>query len=68
MKRVELELPDRIAEGLEDLVKSGFYADAQDAVRHALNEFLRHHASALAEAHQREDIAWAVQESHRPGQ
>jgi Arc/MetJ-type ribon-helix-helix transcriptional regulator len=63
MKSLELELPDRVAAELDELVKAGLYHNAQEAVRHALNEFLRHHASTLAEKHQREDIAWALREA-----
>jgi Arc/MetJ-type ribon-helix-helix transcriptional regulator len=65
MKSLELELPDRVAAELDDLVKAGFYQTAEEAVRHALNEFLRHHTSAVAEKHQREDIAWALREAQR---
>jgi Arc/MetJ-type ribon-helix-helix transcriptional regulator len=63
VKSLELELPDRLAVELDNLVKAGLYHDAQEAVRHALNEFLRHHASVLNEKHQREDIAWALREA-----
>jgi Arc/MetJ-type ribon-helix-helix transcriptional regulator len=63
MKSLELEVPDYIAAELDALVKAGLYPNAQEAVRHALREFLRHHASALAEKHQREDIAWALRET-----
>jgi Arc/MetJ-type ribon-helix-helix transcriptional regulator len=66
MKSLEVELPDRMAAELEGLVKAGLYPNAQEAVRHALGEFLRHHASTLAEMHQREDIAWALREAQRP--
>lgn len=63
MKSLELELPDRVVVELEELVKAGLYPNAQEAVRHALSDFLRRHASALAENHQREDIAWALHEA-----
>jgi Arc/MetJ-type ribon-helix-helix transcriptional regulator len=65
MKSLELELPDSLASELDQLVKAGFYHNAQEAVRHALNEFLRHHASAIAQKHQREDIAWALGEARK---
>jgi Arc/MetJ-type ribon-helix-helix transcriptional regulator len=65
MKSLELQLPDWVAAELDDLVKAGLYPNAQEAVRHALNEFLRHQASALSEKHQREDIAWALREAGR---
>jgi hypothetical protein len=44
-------------------MKAGLYHESQEAVRHAVTEFLPHHASALAEKHQREDIAWALREA-----
>ncbi|MBE7499993.1 MAG: hypothetical protein HS113_06715 [Verrucomicrobiales bacterium] len=66
MKSLEMELPDRMAAELEGLVEAGLYPNPQEAVRHALSEFLRHHASTLAEKHQREDIAWALREARRP--
>ena len=65
MKSLELELPDQLAAKLDDLVKAGLYPSAEEAVRHALNEFLRHHASVLAEQQQRKDIAWALQDAPR---
>lgn len=65
MKSLELELPDRVAAELDQLVKAGLYHNTQEAVRDALNEFLRRHAGALAEKHQREDIAWALREAQR---
>ena len=65
MKSLELELPDRVAAELDEMVKAGLYPNAQEAVREALNHFLRHHASALAEKHQCDDIAWALREAQR---
>jgi len=65
MKHVELELPDQVAAELDELVKAGLYPDAQEAVRRALSEFLRRHASILSEKHQRDDIAWALHETQR---
>ena len=63
MKSLELELPDQLAARLDELVKTGLYDNPQEAVRHALNEFLRHHAAALAEQQQREDIAWVLRDA-----
>ena len=65
MKSLELELPEQLAARLDELVKAGLYHNPQEAVRHALDEFLRHHASVLAEQHQREDIAWALRDVAR---
>jgi Arc/MetJ-type ribon-helix-helix transcriptional regulator len=66
MKSLKLELPDRIAAELEQLVRAGFYANSQEAIGYALRDFLRHHAGDLAERHQREDIAWALGEARNP--
>lgn len=41
MKSLELELPDGIVKELDALVMAGLYLNAQEAVRHALSEFLR---------------------------
>ncbi len=65
MKSLELELPDGLAVRLDELVKAGLYANTQEAVRHALNEFIRQHSSILAERQQREDITWALGEAKR---
>jgi len=62
MKKMELELPDGVAEELEKLVTSGFYLNTQEAIRHALKVFLQQHASALSESQQLNDIAWALRE------
>jgi len=61
MKSLELELPDQVAAELDGMVRAGLYLNAQEAIRHALREWMRQHASALAEQHQREDIACAIQ-------
>jgi Arc/MetJ-type ribon-helix-helix transcriptional regulator len=67
VKSLELELPDQVAAELDELVKAGLYHNAQEAIRHALKEFLRAHASTLAKQHQREDIAWALRDAPRNG-
>ncbi len=60
MKSLELELPDQVAAELDGMVRAGLYLNTQEAIRQALREWLRQHASAMAEQHQREDIAWAA--------
>ncbi|HSF16624.1 MAG TPA: CopG family transcriptional regulator [Vicinamibacteria bacterium] len=60
MKPIQVELPDRLAEELELLVKAGWFRDEEEAVRLALLEFLRRNRVALLERFQREDIEWAL--------
>ncbi|MFN7961389.1 MAG: ribbon-helix-helix domain-containing protein [Thermoanaerobaculia bacterium] len=61
MKRLTLEVPDRLADQLTQLVKEGWFGSEAELARAALLEFLRHHSWELAESFQREDIAWARQ-------
>jgi len=63
MKTLELELPDALVRRLEDLVKAGMYVNPQEAVRHAVHEFLENHSATLAEDHQLSDVAWALRET-----
>ena len=59
---ISLELPDPLAEALRAAeVATG--ADAGELALVALREFLGEHHFALADAHQREDIAAALCEA-----
>jgi len=60
MKSVRLELPDKLAEELNRLVKAGWFRDEEEAIRLAVAEFLRQHRPELLEQFQREDIKWAL--------
>lgn len=64
MKTIEVDLPERLTEELDVLVKDGWFADESEIVRTALWEFVRRNRFALTEHFQREDIAWALQQ-HR---
>jgi Arc/MetJ-type ribon-helix-helix transcriptional regulator len=59
MKKIEVELPDRVTMELETLVKDGWFADEAEVIRVALLEFVQRNRFALMERFQREDIAWA---------
>ena len=67
MKAVQIELPDKLAEQLEALVRAGWFASEAEAVRLALIEFLRHQQFDLLERFQRDDIAWALQQHEATG-
>jgi Arc/MetJ-type ribon-helix-helix transcriptional regulator len=62
MKSVQVELPEKIADELEQLVKAGWFRSEEEAVRLALVEFLRRHRFELLERFQREDIEWALKQ------
>ncbi len=60
MSTLTLELPDELADGLERVVKAGWFLDGNDAVRAALRELLADRRFATAEQQQLHDIDWAV--------
>ncbi len=62
MKSVQVELPDKLAEEIDSLVKAGWFQSEAEVVRLALVEFMRRHRLELLERFQREDIAWALQQ------
>lgn len=49
MKTIQVELPDRLAELLQEMVQEGWFQSEEEAVRAALLEFLRRHPRQLAE-------------------
>jgi Arc/MetJ-type ribon-helix-helix transcriptional regulator len=60
MKTLKLEVPDRVAEAMEDFVRAGWFMDESEIVRQALAEFIHRHRLQLQEEFQREDIRWAL--------
>jgi Arc/MetJ-type ribon-helix-helix transcriptional regulator len=60
MKMLKLEVPDRVAETMEELVRAGWFMDESEIVRQALAEFVHRHRLQLQEEFQREDIRWAL--------
>lgn len=67
MKTLEIELPDALAERLEELVKAGWFTSEDEIGRLALAGFVGHHRFELQEQYQREDIAWALAQKGRAG-
>lgn len=63
MTRLEVEVSDRLAEELQQLVSSGWFENIGEIARLALVEFIKHHRFELQEKLQREDIAWALEQS-----
>jgi len=62
MKTLQIELPDRLAQEIDALVKAGWFSHEAEVVRLVLWEFVRRHRLVLLEQFQREDIAWALQQ------
>lgn len=63
MKALSIELPDKIAIELNQLVTKGWFANESEIIRLALLEFIQRHRFALIEQFQREDIKWALQQA-----
>ncbi len=66
MKTLKLELPDRVAESMAELVRTGWFVDEAEIVRQALAEFTQRQRLQLREQFQREDVRWA--ENHQPSE
>jgi Arc/MetJ-type ribon-helix-helix transcriptional regulator len=62
MKTLPIELPDKLAQEVDALVKAGWFSHEAEVVRVALWEFVSRHRLALLEQFQREDIKWALQQ------
>ena len=62
MKTLALELPDKLATEIANLVKAGWFVSEAEVTRQALADFLRRFQPQLQEEHQLQDIAWAVEQ------
>jgi Arc/MetJ-type ribon-helix-helix transcriptional regulator len=67
MKTISVELPDRAAEEIDQLVRAGWFASEGEAVRAAVLDFVRRNRVELLERFQREDIAWALAQKASDG-
>jgi Arc/MetJ-type ribon-helix-helix transcriptional regulator len=66
LKTIQVEIPDKLAQALEAIVKAGWCQSEAEAVRLAILELVRGHRLDLQERFQREDISWAVQQGAKP--
>lgn len=62
MKTIQIELNDKLAEQLAEVLRQGWFRDEGEAVRFAIIEFLETRKPALIEHFQREDIDWALKQ------
>ena len=67
MKSIQIELPEKLAQELDAMVREGWFRNEAEAVRLALLEFVRRHRLELVERFQREDIAWAIKQKGAEG-
>ncbi len=59
-RTVQVNLPESLAEALEQVVRAGWFSSEDEAIRHALREFLRREQWELYEQFLLEDIEWAM--------
>ena len=60
MKQIQIDLPEKLADQIDTLVRGGWFSNEQELIRAAILEFLRGRRLELTEEFQREDIAWAL--------
>lgn len=63
MKSIQVELPDQLANQLDQLVVSGWFHDDAEGIRIALLDYIQRHKPAWQEQQQLEDITWALSQS-----
>ena len=67
MKSIQVELPEKLAQELDAMVREGWFRNEEEAVRSALLDLIRRHRFELLERFQREDIAWAIKQKGAAG-
>ena len=61
MKSLRAGLPDKIYEGLQALVRDGWFASEEEVLREALRRFLETHRPDLMEQFIRSDVEWGLE-------
>ena len=59
-KTVQAELPTRLLEQMESLVKEGWFQDIDDLIADALRRFLETHRPELMERYIWQDVEWGL--------
>jgi Arc/MetJ-type ribon-helix-helix transcriptional regulator len=67
MKSIQIELPEKLVQELDAMVREGWFRNEGEAVRSAVLDFVRRHRLELLERFQREDIAWAIKQKGATG-
>jgi Arc/MetJ-type ribon-helix-helix transcriptional regulator len=60
LKTFKVDVPEQLAQRVEDLVKAGWFVSPEEITRLALAEFVHRHRFELQEQFQRDDICWAL--------
>lgn len=60
MKTLQAELPDKLYEQVQLLVKSGWFHNEKEIVTEALRRFLETHKPKLMENFIKEDVDWGL--------
>jgi Arc/MetJ-type ribon-helix-helix transcriptional regulator len=66
MKTISVELPDRAAAEIDQLVRAGWFASEGEVIRAAVLDFVRRNRRELLERFLREDIEWALTRKAHP--
>jgi len=62
MKTIQVEIPERIAAEIAELVRAGWFASEGEAVRAAVLDFVRRNRGELLDRFLRQDIEWALRQ------
>jgi len=60
MKTIKVQIPDRMYQQIETLVKEGWFRDREDIINVALRKFLEANRPELLEQFFREDVEWGL--------
>jgi len=60
MKTLQAELPDKLYEQLNILVKNGWFNDEKSVITEAVRRFLETHKPDLLEKYIGEDVEWGL--------
>jgi Arc/MetJ-type ribon-helix-helix transcriptional regulator len=60
VKTLKIDVPEKLASKVEELVHAGWFASEAEVALRALAEFVHRHSFELQEQFQREDIRWAL--------
>jgi Arc/MetJ-type ribon-helix-helix transcriptional regulator len=60
MKKIKMEIPDKLYEQIEWLVREGWFRSKEDIIDEAVRRFLNVHRPELLERHMAEDVERAL--------
>jgi Arc/MetJ-type ribon-helix-helix transcriptional regulator len=59
-KTLEVQLPDRLAQLVEEIVREGWFTSEAELTRRAVSDFVERRRFQLQERFQLDDIEWAA--------